>query len=319
MKIIVAIDGTTQSEAALMAMRGLDWSAGTEIKLITVLRSYDLSFPFIPPGELAPFFPELTKSAEKALKELCTQVQQELSDCTVGYEVLQGDPKAKIIEAAKNWNANLVFVGSRGIKGVDLMFLGSVSQGVMLQSPCPVIIVKVDSEESSSIQFKNVLVAVDNSAYSEAALNWIKTIGWGNQTHIKLITVAPRLIDMIDTAHDATRGQILTLEHDALLKTAKTELESQARNLASLFGTERISHQVAEGDPRDLILQTANVMNADLIVVGSHGRTGLEKLLIGSVSQAVAAQAECSVAIVRGLAPKGADKKQMSGQLKTKT
>jgi UDP-N-acetylmuramate-alanine ligase len=86
---------------------------------------------------------------------------------------------------------------------------------------------------------------------------------------------------------------------------AENELKKLSAELEENFKAENISNEVIVGDPRESILQTAATAKADLIVMGSHGRTGLTKLFIGSVSQAIAGHAPCSVAVIRGVVPKG--------------
>lgn len=314
MKIIVAFDGTPPSEAAINALQEMQWPQGTEIKLLSVLRSDEISLPFLSKGP-SQVSQEHMAAAEKALKEKSALLEKKMTGCTVSHEISQGDAKTKIVEVAKQWGANSIFIGQRGIHGVEPMLLGSVSQGVLLQSPCPVIIVKSDAErEVSSPLFKRVLVAVDNSAYSKAALSWIKQINWADNVEFKIVTVVAPLIDQVESLQDATRVEALGLEHEALIAAAKKELEGEVASLKTHFANAKISSGVGQGDPREVILQAAFAMQSDLIVMGSHGRTGLEKLLIGSVSQAIAVQAECSVAIVRGLVPKGTNKMQLSGR-----
>ena len=86
-----------------------------------------------------------------------------------------------------------------------------------------------------------------------------------------------------------------------------------AQELAAKVGADRVSIEVGEGDPREAILNIAATSSSDLIVMGSHGRTGLTKIFMGSVSQAVSVHAPCAVAIVRGIVPKGKTTMQQTG------
>jgi nucleotide-binding universal stress UspA family protein len=94
---------------------------------------------------------------------------------------------------------------------------------------------------------------------------------------------------------------------------AKTELTKLSTDLAASVGAKNVTIEVGEGDPKDVILNIATAWSADLIVMGSHGRTGLDKLLLGSVSQAVALHAPCSVAIIRGIIAKGKSQQRQTG------
>lgn len=315
MKIIVAIDGTKTSEVALYSLLGMQWDAGTEFKLVIVLKSEESAFPFFRKGG-SQKSSELIEAACNALEFMTVEVQKELPDCKISFEVKEGDAKSQISEIAKQWNADLVVMGSRNNKGLDLMLLGSVSQGVLLQSPCPVLIVKSDDrvEDTRNQGFKKVLVAADNSPYAQAALAWLKTMKWTKDTQFKLITVVSPLVESFESLQDAASASTLSIEHNQTIDLAASELKIMARTLGEHVGADNVSTEVAEGDPRECILQTASSMQADLIVMGSHGRTGLTKLLIGSVSQALAVHANCSVAIVRGLTASGKGGMQISGR-----
>ncbi len=297
MKIIVAIDGSQGSEATVDALENIPLAPGTEVKLLIALEPYK----------------DALALATEALKGMSEELQKKLVGCTVTYEVTQGDAKSRITEIAKQWSANLIIMGSRGRKGLELMLMGSVSQGVLTQAPCPVIIAKTSDVKNPKNGFKNILITVDNSNYSQAALSWLSGIQWEPKTQFKLVTIVQPLVDSFDSVGSITDATTLTRQHDDLIGLAKTELEKLTTELATRVGLENVTNEVGEGDPKDVILNIAAAWSADLIVMGSHGRTGLDKLLLGSVSQAVSLHAPCSVAIVRGIITKGQNKQRQTG------
>ena len=83
------------------------------------------------------------------------------------------------------------------------------------------------------------------------------------------------------------------------IDSAKTLIENTAQLLIDKFGGDAVQHEVVEGYIKDSILEIAKHWPADLIVVGSHGRRGFTKFLLGSVSEAIVAHAPCSVEIVK--------------------
>lgn len=284
MKIVAAVDTSKSSELVIQNLLGLNLAPDAEVKLVSVARTEDDAAAR-----------QLLDSAQKDLKQLLV--------CNVVTELAKGDPKNCIVDAAKHFAADLIIMGSRGHKGVDLILLGSVSQGVLMQAPCPVLIVKSgDLEESLRGGFKRVLIAADNSEYSQAALNWLRQMSWSSDTVFKLITVLPPLSDSFGD-EQTSRVSTLMLEHDNFRGVADAELCIMQEFLEK-GRSWKVIREVREGDPREVILNAARSWNADLIVMGSHGKTGLTKLLLGSVSQAVSLHAFCSVAIVRGLIQK---------------
>jgi len=94
---------------------------------------------------------------------------------------------------------------------------------------------------------------------------------------------------------------------------AGAALQEMAAELSVAFGQENVTTQIGRGDPREVILHTQAAWGADLIVLGAHGKTGLTRLMLGSVSQSIAGHAPCAVAVVRGIVPPN----QVSGNRKT--
>ena len=300
MKILAAIDGSSYSQTALDALSSIHWPVDTEIKLLTVTKPGSNS------ANAANKNSDEGKSSAKSIDKIITDLQQAMPVCKISSETVQGDAKTKILEYSRKWAANLVIMGTRGSKGFDLMLQGSVSQGVLTQAPCPVVIVKSDPDEPPRHEkFMKVLVATDNSPYGEAALNWLNSLDWQADTHFRLVTVISALTDLLGEVATPDMAERVATEHTQMKKAATTELQNLEKKLASKVGTQRVSSEIGEGDPKGLIVQMATDWNADLIVMGSHGRTGLKKLFLGSVSQSVAINAGCSVAIVRGIVPQG--------------
>lgn len=140
-----------------------------------------------------------------------------------------------------------------------------------------------------------ILIGVDGSPHSKAALDYVKTMTWPKETKVVVLSAS---IPMISYAAVDASGL-------AWLQGADDEMTAQAQNLAASterelraagFATEAL---VVKGDPRDTLVDTARSLHADLVVVGSHGRTGLAKLVLGSVATHVVTHAPCSVLVVK--------------------
>jgi len=305
MKIIVAIDGSPSSEAAVSAVVNLRWEKGTEIKLVMVIDSFD---------DLQ--YQAMHKVAQSALDGIAQQLRKNLNECTVTYEIGQGEAKSQILSIAALWPANLIVMGCRSKKGVGAMLLGSVSQAVLMESGCPVLIAKSEASKSSAAAFKNILLTVDNSPYSRAALGWLESITWAEGALFRLLTIVQPLAESFDSVGSLSTSSSLTRQYDQTAICAKAELGKLATQLSTVVGEGKVSTEIRDGDPKEIILNVAAAWSADLIVLGSHGRTGFDRLLLGSVSQAVALHAPCSVAIVRGLERKGQGRKEQTGRFK---
>ncbi|HMG34538.1 MAG TPA: universal stress protein [Blastocatellia bacterium] len=141
-----------------------------------------------------------------------------------------------------------------------------------------------------------ILLAVDGSAFSDAAVEEVARRPWPEGSEVKVLHVAERPLipatepwalpdNYFEEMDRAAREHARMTVEKAVAKLAQSKLES--------------SIEVVEGYPKHVITDEAERWGADLIVLGSHGYRGLTKLLLGSVSQAVASHAHCSVEIVR--------------------
>ena len=143
-----------------------------------------------------------------------------------------------------------------------------------------------------------VLIAVDDSEWSKAAIQFVETMTWPAKTEMVVLSVAPAIYlayslgdipgGMPMVSDDVVKGWLRHHEDIATRYAGQVrEIGFDARPLAG------------SGDPRALILETAAHEKTDLIVVCSHGRSGLKKLLLGSVSSYVVTHAHCSVLVVK--------------------
>lgn len=141
-----------------------------------------------------------------------------------------------------------------------------------------------------------ILLAADGSRFSEAALKTVMSRMRPHKNQIRVLHVLEQ--------PTALTAREMAGYHSALAAAAQKE-RSQAQALLAKYADRlrakgfKVSTALEEGDPKSAILECARKWRADLIVIGSHGRKGLEHFFLGSVSEAVARYAECSVQIVR--------------------
>lgn len=146
MRIVVPVDGSKFSDAAVQAVIAQARPQDTEIRVVHVLE---------PPSLLAAremggydFALEAAWEAEKEQAQTLVEKTAELlrsKGLKANAVVEEGDPKSKILEAAKSWNADLIVLGSHGRKGLEHFLMGSVSEAVARHAPCSVEIVRARS------------------------------------------------------------------------------------------------------------------------------------------------------------------------------
>ena len=138
-----------------------------------------------------------------------------------------------------------------------------------------------------------ILVAVDDSKFSEAAADAVVSQYPPGRSEVRVVHV----LQPIAVSVPPQMAPGYTPELAARIKEAESLVERIAQNLrAAGF---RVEGQVVKGDVREGVVDTAKEWKADLVILGSHGRTGLRRLLLGSVAEFVARHAPCSVEIVR--------------------
>ena len=145
-----------------------------------------------------------------------------------------------------------------------------------------------------------IILAVDDSPHSQVALEFVRKAHWAKEARVVVLSAVPVVMNaplMVDV-----RGGVMDPEILQASRRAAQELTSgvERRLHDAGFSTEA---RVELGDPREVIVRVAEELNADLIVVGSHGRSGLSKLLMGSVASHVVTHAPCSVCVVKRNGP----------------
>jgi nucleotide-binding universal stress UspA family protein len=192
-------------------------------------------------------------------------------------EIRWGDATDAILRTVQTQPTDLVVIGSRGVSGFTYLLLGSVSEEVVRHAPCPVLVAR-----PLRAGLQAAVLGCDDSECSRHAAEWLERFPLPRGCALHTVTVQPR--------HGAT----VSAPHGALPSLPEKRAEH-----AALSPGRRASASVENGDPAQTLLRVAEQREADLIVVGSHGRSGIGRLLLGSVSENVLRHAPCSVLVVK--------------------
>lgn len=287
MKILLAVDSSAESQVAVTQVASRPWPQGTVVEVLSVV---DLSYGWNAPG----LTETLMQTADEAVRASAERVK------SLGVEstslVLNGDPKAVIADYAAESAADLVVVGSHEHSDVGRFLLGSVARAVVRHAPCSVEIVRPRSGTGAM----KILLATDGSKSSQAAAQSIASRLWPAGTEVRVVSVVELAPAWFRTPYPAyfdakameeLRGEAMKRAQDAI---------AQAEQIIADAGLpESSTVEVPSASAKEIILNEAAQWAADLIVVGSHGRSGASRFLLGSVSEPVAFHANCSVEIVR--------------------
>lgn len=142
----------------------------------------------------------------------------------------------------------------------------------------------------------HIILGVDESAFSKAAVEFVRSMTWPERTTVTVLRSLPPIVAAVPEVYAFMAEQMEQLRKDQL-----TANERDVRAIAATLGAAGLeaTGRAPSGDPREALLEAARDENADLLVVGSHGRTGLTKLFMGSVATHVVTHAPCSVVVVR--------------------
>lgn len=284
MKILFAIDCSHHCDAAVRAMSRRIWPVGSEIKLLGVAsHGVDDHVEFM-----------YERAFEEAASMLALGVNG--SQVFIHRQLVEGHIRDAIVDVASEWGADLVVVGSRGHSMLESVLLGSVSQAVLDHAKFPVIIAR----EVQPAAIGNILVGVDDTEHSAAAVEWLAEQTWANIPGTTISLVSAVHDPQPDISHKpiAKAGDLL-LEWEAERGLLYLALEYWARFLQEQLPAAEIHYGVLDGEPREVLIRAAQNWPSETIIMGSHGRRGIQKLFLGSVSQHIAAHVNCSVEIIR--------------------
>jgi nucleotide-binding universal stress UspA family protein len=194
-------------------------------------------------------------------------------------------PAAFILDSAATVKADLIAVGTHDHSRVTEVFAGSVSHRVLLHATVPTLIVKGKARPVT-----RVLMAAEGREDAIRLHTWLTSHPFKNPVAVTILSVVPSL-------HMVNARLMVGLEgwSEQSERYAEQVVNDTARALASPHFT--VSTMVRTGDPVTTVCEAGN--SHDLIVVGSHGRKGLDRFLLGSVSHGIVHQAGCSVLVIR--------------------
>ena len=287
MKILLAVDGSDDARAAGAWVPHLPVAPERDVMVITVVD---------PP--LVVGIPDTTIDVRSAL----VADARRLADGTAAAlltgrsatgRVVEGDPREEIVATAKNWGADLVVLGARGLGVVKEFLLGSVSLDVARHAPSPVLVCHGTARE-----MRTVTVAMDGSEHARRALAWLVALPGAVRLDVRLVgVVEPRHYPSTAPGMlgEALRGAVAAMNAERHAEVFK-ELNAAVALAGGRVKT--VESVVLSGAPAEKIVRDAKEHASDLIVVGARGVGAVSRLLLGSVSESVLRHAGCPVLVI---------------------
>jgi nucleotide-binding universal stress UspA family protein len=206
---------------------------------------------------------------------------------------------SEVLRQLEATGADLLVLGTHGRSGFQRLFLGSVTEKVIRKATCPTLVVPpraADVPPNAPVQFKRILCAIDFSDSSLSALAYALNLAGEADAHLTLLHV----IEMPPELRENPLAPDFDIDrlHAAAEADARRRLQDLIPDQARTFAT--VDTAVVEGGAYRRVLQRAAEEQADLIVMGVHGRSAIDLLVFGSTTHHVIRTATCPVLIVRG-------------------
>lgn len=287
-KILVATDFSEGSERALRVAVRLAGKAGAEL---VIAHAWGIGTGF--GGELpAPsgLVEELKEDADRGL-DAALRDAHALGVPQATASLLDGAAPAAILRMLEDSGFDLVVVGTHGRTGLSRVLLGSVAENIVRHAPCSVLVVRVDSEAGP---FQHVLCPIDLSPRTDQVIEVAASLAQDEGACVTLLNVIE--ITLAYTGSTAAQYiQLLERSSRDVLEKAATEIRSRV--------TVPVSTRSGIGSPGGQTLALLEEdRSIDLVVMGSHGHTGIKRALLGSVAEKVVRHARCPVLVSRNRA-----------------
>ncbi len=279
-RILVATDGSEVSSHALLQTLPLARAEGSAVRVISVSPPYQGDLRLT--GVKQHVSDMLVEPYMKAL----VRARKNAGDAGATIQTIfrEGEPHEKIAETAEELGCDLIVTGVRDHCEAAGMITSSMAQRVLEYGCANVMVVPL----KTNVSIDNILVAIDGSPQSNKALRLAFDFQRSYGSRIDVLTVADIPSHVYGISADFIEKRIG--EARRRLEEAKDFVLSEAISAEFLL---------LEGNPSEVIKDTAKKRNLGLILMGSHGYSGLKRLFLGSVTERVVRTAECPVIISR--------------------
>lgn len=286
--VVVGVDGSAASTGAVAYAANTAATRGVPLLLVTTYTVPAAMFAegMIPPQ---PVYDELEKEGLPIVEQAKATALKVAPGIEVSYAIVEGNPAQVLIDYSRK--VKMIVLGSRGLGGIKGMVLGSVSAAVASHAFCPVVVTREDTDDLD--RSGPVVVGIDGSEVSAKATEWAFAEASARDT--TLITVHTWMDPQVQAA---AAGISLTEEDWKQLEEQQLEtLSERLSGFSDRYPEVRVERFVTRDRAVRALVEQAE--NAQLVVVGSHGRGGFTGMVLGSTSRALLQAAPCPVMVVR--------------------
>ena len=305
-QILVPLDGSALSETVLPHAITMARATSSALALLRVVPNLGTIERRAWPGGSAvtePRGPEREFQLARAyLREIAAHLRGD--GLEVSTHILEGNPAAEIIDYSRNdATVAMVAMATHGRSGIGRWVFGSVAEKVLHAATKPLLLVHSPAAPARvlpRVAYHTILVPLDGSTFADQALGLAQEMAQDTQAHLLLVAVVPPGEDP-DVAEAGVVPLWVLEEHHGATCAVEQALVDNVQRLATLGLDVRM--KIAHGRPAEEILKVATHEQADLIVMATHGRSGLARLWMGSVASKVVQSTTGAVLLLRAPAP----------------
>ena len=306
MKILVAVDPSLHAREAIRFVKSVDWPKKSEIYLIHVIELKNAP-PLVPSdgpfgwdSVIAQAREEMETEARLFLDKVKGKILKRRPHIIKSI-VAEGLPGAEILQAVKDYQIDLVIVGTRGLSTVKRFLLGSTSDWVMREAPCSVLLVRDKlSQVTMGKTAAKILVATDGSSSALTTVHMLGLLTYKTPPKVTVTHVVGRLAYLEGWYWGKDQAAFRQLAKQLQAKAKKdgaSHLEEISQRVIDL-GMD-VDTVLTKGDPAEEIVKMAERSKARLIMVGSKGIKGGKPVPLGEVVRKIIRYAPCSVLLTR--------------------
>jgi len=296
LQVLLAVDGSAHSEAAVTLTAGMTWPAGAATHVLAVVPER-WSFGDLSPEAQRVLDDTLVKvrQVERAAAErLAAQAAERLRAHNVmaEAEAREGRPSEVILQRAADLPADLIVIGARGLSAPGEFLLGSTAHKLTHYAGCSVLVARLSVRE----QPVSVIFAADGSPAAQRAADFLCALSLPQWAEATVVGVAEIAVGPAAGEHLVVTD-VPEAVRQALLDAAEARVAEVVKHLRGCGA--QVRSAIRLGHPAGEILAAAKEQDADLIVVGARGQTRAAPFPLGGVAQKVVKYAPCSVLVVR--------------------
>lgn len=289
--ILTATDFSEYSKVALDICLGVARCMKTKLYVLHIIEKFPHYYSHLLSSAVHANMKQ--KLEENALERIKAMIPAELLD---GVDVIPivrfGKPFLEIIQVAKEENVDLLAIGTHGRAGMDRIILGSVAERIARKARCPVMVVR----GKKYVGFKRIIVPIDLSDCSRIALEYAVATARAHKSKLTILHVYEK--SFVEPYVNAANSEE---KADEIMKEIERVNEVKYEEFLETVDLSGVEYEklLKKGIPETDIAEIAMEQQANLIVMGTHGRSGIKHILIGSTAEEVVRTVHCDIIVVK--------------------